>query len=212
MDQFKNVKLNDRIEFPEKLNMKSFTTKATNAKAKASAVREDKAEKDQLEPAMEAKAGGLSMGREESKDAGLDDEVAPGLERKQSMADNDPGSISMNSGDKKATDNAEAVEDDDEEYEYSLVGVVDHMGSADAGHYLSFINVERDKEFRKKNQEVIGQIDGEEFVSVQQSKATWLEFNDHQIKSFAVSDFEQLCYGGDTNQSAYMLFYEKKIK
>jgi ubiquitin C-terminal hydrolase len=32
----------------------------------------------------------------------------------------------------------------DEEYEYRLVGVVDHMGSADAGHYLSFINVERD--------------------------------------------------------------------
>jgi hypothetical protein len=25
--------------------------------------------------------------------------------------------------------------------------VVDHMGSADAGHYLSYINVERDQDF-----------------------------------------------------------------
>lgn len=39
---------------------------------------------------------------------------------------------------------------DDSEYEYRLVGIVDHMGSADAGHYLSYINVENDKIFKPK--------------------------------------------------------------
>jgi ubiquitin C-terminal hydrolase len=31
-------------------------------------------------------------------------------------------------------------------FEFKLVGVVIHMGTADAGHYYSYINVERNKE------------------------------------------------------------------
>lgn len=31
-----------------------------------------------------------------------------------------------------------------EEFDYKLVGVVIHMGIADAGHYISYINIERD--------------------------------------------------------------------
>ena len=31
-----------------------------------------------------------------------------------------------------------------EEFDYKLVGVVIHMGVADAGHYISYINIERD--------------------------------------------------------------------
>ena len=30
-----------------------------------------------------------------------------------------------------------------EEFDYKLVGVVIHMGIADAGHYLSYINIDR---------------------------------------------------------------------
>lgn len=30
-----------------------------------------------------------------------------------------------------------------EEFDYKLVGVVIHMGVADAGHYISYINIER---------------------------------------------------------------------
>ena len=39
----------------------------------------------------------------------------------------------------------------DEDFEYKLVGVVNHMGSADAGHYLSYINVERDSAYKAAN-------------------------------------------------------------
>ena len=33
-----------------------------------------------------------------------------------------------------------------EEFEYKLVGVVIHMGIAEAGHYLSYINIEREED------------------------------------------------------------------
>jgi ubiquitin C-terminal hydrolase len=37
----------------------------------------------------------------------------------------------------------EEVQMTKEECEYKLVGVVIHMGTADAGHYISYINVDR---------------------------------------------------------------------
>ena len=33
-----------------------------------------------------------------------------------------------------------------EEFEYKLAGVVIHMGIAEAGHYLSYINIEREQD------------------------------------------------------------------
>jgi len=35
----------------------------------------------------------------------------------------------------------------DDDYTYKLVGVVIHMGGAEAGHYLSYINNDCGKEF-----------------------------------------------------------------
>jgi ubiquitin carboxyl-terminal hydrolase 34 len=40
-------------------------------------------------------------------------------------------------------DAAAAEVEPDENFEYKLVGVVLHMGTADAGHYLSYININR---------------------------------------------------------------------
>lgn len=34
----------------------------------------------------------------------------------------------------------------DEDFEYKLVGVVVHMGQANAGHYISYINIERERD------------------------------------------------------------------
>ena len=33
-----------------------------------------------------------------------------------------------------------------EEFEYKLAGVVIHMGIAEAGHYLSYVNIEREQD------------------------------------------------------------------
>ena len=66
------------------------------------------------------------------------------------MADKEGAGEASPSSKRGKEDDAASDDGDDEEYEYCLVGVVDHMGSADAGHYLSYISVDRDKEFRNK--------------------------------------------------------------
>ena len=55
----------------------------------------------------------------------------------------------------------------DRDFEYKLVGVVVHMGGADAGHYISLINIERERDSSN---------DSEEWLKTEQQ--TWLEFND----------------------------------
>lgn len=102
------------------------------------------------------------------------------------------------------------------------------MGSANAGHYLSYINIERERDPK---------IDTDEWLKTEHQN--WLEFNDSTVKPF---DFKQLafkCFGEQqsvnknimtstnyqndeimTNSAttaqaahnAYMLVYEKQIK
>ena len=95
---------------------------------------------------------------------------------------------------------------DDRDCEYKLVGVVCHMGSADAGHYLSYINTERDRE----NSDSLAEKSREEWLATEKQK--WLEFNDSTVQSFNFSQLEASCFGGQQNQNAYMLIYEKRLK
>merc|ERR1712087_610295 len=89
-----------------------------------------------------------------------------------------------------------------EYYDYQLAGVVVHTGSAEAGHYYSYI---RDR------------VSGE-----------WNEFNDSLIKSFDLKYLDNDCYGGkkkvksstnwggdwehdqDKIKNAYILVYDRK--
>ena len=95
---------------------------------------------------------------------------------------------------------------DDSDFEFKLVGVVCHMGSADAGHYLSYINVERDLE----NSDNLGNKTRESWLATEKQK--WLEFNDRTVQSFSFNQLEQTCFGGQQNQNAYMLVYERRVK
>lgn len=56
-------------------------------------------------------------------------------------------------------------------YEYELVGVLVHSGSADAGHYYSFIK--------------------------ERNSNRWLEFNDIHVREFDVKNLEAECFGGN---------------
>lgn len=75
-----------------------------------------------------------------------------------------------------------------DDFEYQLKGIVVHIGSAEYGHYFSFIKCD----------------------------TQWLEFNDERVKEFDPKDIETECFGGEhwrrENQSAYLLLYEKKVK
>ncbi|XP_048258866.1 ubiquitin carboxyl-terminal hydrolase 34-like isoform X4 [Haliotis rufescens] len=98
--------------------------------------------------------------------------------------------------------------DEDESSEYELIGVTVHTGTADGGHYYSFI---RDR----LNKTETGQD-------------KWYLFNDAEVKPFDPSQIAGECFGGEMTSktydsvtdkfmdfsfektnSAYMLFYER---
>ena len=70
---------------------------------------------------------------------------------------------------------------DDSDYEYKLVGVVCHMGTAGAGHYLSYINVDRDKEAATAD---IGSQTKSREEWLYPKNTRWLELNDSTVQSF----------------------------
>jgi ubiquitin C-terminal hydrolase len=86
-----------------------------------------------------------------------------------------------------------------DEFQYSLKGVVAHVGAIDRGHYYSFIK-----------------SDG-----LQGVEAEWREYNDRSVLPFSSESLERECFGGaddstGTEQpsrvrenSAYLLIYER---
>ena len=105
---------------------------------------------------------------------------------------------------------------EDEYYMYTLKGVTVHMGTADGGHYFSYINVNRDNTV----------------ISGDDSSETWLKFNDSHVSKFDVKELPEECFGGSSSssrenngahgsmmmhefencQNAYLLIYERKAK
>jgi len=102
-------------------------------------------------------------------------------------------------------------------FEYKLVGVNVHSGTANAGHYWSYINTlrgftepdEKDANWDKTENE------------------PWMEFNDSTVKDFKFEKLKDDCFGGEKKsaevgafsfgdssygKSAYMLVYERKKK
>ena len=88
-------------------------------------------------------------------------------------------------------------------YEYRLVGVIIHRGTADGGHYYSLI------------------MDRERNLGAE--KERWFEFNDKNVDKFPYEDIAKEAFGGEESSeeygrrrkferfdNAYMLFYEKK--
>ena len=85
---------------------------------------------------------------------------------------------------------------DPADYEYELSGIVIHRGTADSGHYYSYI--------KDRNS---GGADG---------KAKWYQFNDTAVDPFEEAWIPPLAFGGEDESrrslkmySAYMLFYTK---
>ena len=101
-------------------------------------------------------------------------------------------------------------------YRYKLVGVVVHIGTAQYGHYYSYINIKRD--LQAKDPKNAGKYEDK-----------WLEFNDSLVKDFDPKNIETECFGGtvdsrddwgwgssstrsENSKSAYMLIYEREKK
>lgn len=91
---------------------------------------------------------------------------------------------------------------------YELVGVLVHTGTAESGHYYSYIRDPRPRD------------------SVPDPKVQWYEFNDSEVKPWRIEELDHWCCGGHEltydptfypepplkSYSAYMLFYRKRPK
>ena len=120
--------------------------------------------------------------------------------------------IYKNNNDGKAYETDEIYPKEEQYYEYELKGINVHLGNAQGGHYISFIDVERDGHDNELN--IKNSIENNTI------KSKWLKFNDSIVSEFDTKDIPGESYGGyvDNNlnneniQNAYLLIYERKKK
>ena len=85
----------------------------------------------------------------------------------------------MNSGINKEKDDIKMAEhENNPSYEYELIGVTVHTGTADGGHYYAFI---RDRYGINKDK--------------------WYSFNDAEVKPFDPNQIASECFGGEMNRT-----------
>mmetsp|Transcript_18346 Transcript_18346/g.24530 ORF Transcript_18346/g.24530 Transcript_18346/m.24530 type:complete len:320 (+) Transcript_18346:2495-3454(+) len=104
----------------------------------------------------------------------------------------------------------------DDCYEYKLVGVNVHSGTANAGHYWSYINTNRGTDEKEGDN-----------AWIKTEADPWMEFNDSRVSDWDFKELKQRTFGnvkGESNTgyfsamgdsygtSAYMLFYERRSK
>lgn len=87
-------------------------------------------------------------------------------------------------------------------YKFHLVGVVTHSGTADSGHYYSYI---KDKDIFEEDS----------------SGGKWMQFNDADVTPFDPEELPQMCFGGPTKTmagmvtdkiySGYLLVYDRDV-
>lgn len=194
-------KVNTHFSFPMRLDMSAFVEKTLMPQQYI----DDK--KERQKNAAEAAAAAATVAAVATADA------EPVNKCNEENANNHPieGKSELGS----ITDITLPIKDDEnddeftEHYEYRLIGVTVHTGTADGGHYYSFIK-ERSNPHSNQQQD------------------RWFLFNDAEVKQFDPSQIEAECFGGEMTSktydsvtekyldfsfektnSAYMLFYER---
>lgn len=195
LDTLMNQKINSRLEFPFDLNMEPYTKEGLEWRERAKKNKGGKGKK------ADDGADGDNNNQEDKADKDVDIEDASPEEKPQQQAQEEeqqPGPYKIHPK---------------EYYEYKLAGVVVHMGTAEFGHYYSYINTNRGEPSKKEANK----------------KDKWLEFNDSTIRDFNPDHIENECFGGASNDSsddawgwvkvgkdnsknAYILVYERVIK
>ena len=113
------------------------------------------------------------------------------------------------------------MEEEQQQFEYELIGVTVHTGNADGGHYYAFI--------KDRSSSSGGSTSTTAMPSV--GKERWYSFNDAEVKAFDPGQIAAECFGGEMSSrtydqvtdkfldlsiektnSAYMLFYERVVR
>lgn len=154
-DTFQNQKVNSCFEFPDTLDLTPYSLNHVMK-------NEHKLTDEDLGvQAADAPATDADEGEGEDEYEGLtEEEKKERIEEKQLFREH----VRYN---------------ENECYEYKLVGVIIHVGTADAGHYYSLINTER---FQKNNEHDEAWLDT--------SKDKWMEFNDSHVRDYNFEDLK----------------------
>lgn len=207
-----NEKINSRLEFPKKLNLKPYSTEVIN--------------NVEQEESNNNSDFNLSNGIIENIDNKKEEENS---EKKINDPSNNNNNNSNNDNNPQQKEDESSKEFNErvfhknqEYYEYELVGVIVHLGIANAGHYYSYINIQRNGTDNKMN-----------FNPSDDSHVRkWMTFNDSSVLNFNVDQMETECFGGsangkndtedligwnkkndwDNSKNAYMLVYERVKK
>ena len=189
-EAMKKVKLDDNFEFPQTINMRPYTV-------------------DTLSPAGVSPVAPVGTDAAATAGASSDGPASPiPAVSGGDVAGGDVDSDDAGAGPSSAADDAAALAAGQL---YELVGVLVHSGTADSGHYYSYIKERRTDP-----------------VARQASGSSWLHFNDTLVEPFDERDIAKACYGGPEPivqwdaelqkhvqrmapkpHSAYMLFYER---
>lgn len=170
-----NDKLNTRYEFGRRINFEPFTKEGLMWRAAAAA----KAAATAAPVAADGGEGSAALPQE--------DLSAPVIEGK--VADDEPGAVV------EAAVEPALVQyglHPKEYYEYKLKGVVVHNGTADRGHYWSYV---RDSD--SSDNGLLADDPAEDWKSER-----WYQFNDSSVSEFYMSPdvLESECFGGPMAQ------------
>jgi hypothetical protein len=179
------TKVNDYCSFPLELDMLPYTVEGL-------AYREMRLRSMSRAQVLDTRGGGKT---DSEDDGSLEDQVNVDIEEVE-HADEHEGAGEEKTGGSAERAPHRPVIRPHSYYQYELTGIVAHFGTAESGHYYSFI---KDKE-----------------------RGRWLEFNDRLVVPFSEDQIEPECFGGTekvtTNigtvtrekmNSAYLLFYSR---
>ncbi|CAI5476794.1 unnamed protein product [Closterium sp. Yama58-4] len=183
-ETMQRLKLKDRFTFPLSLNMRPFT-------------REGLAQKEREQGrgrvgGADRKEEGREEGTEEGRDRGEGEERAQGRGEEEGKGGKGVGEV-RNEGGAEEKGGEGGEERSDGYYEYSLVGVVVHSGTAFAGHYYSYIK-ERSGDSPLHHSRPSQSV---------RSKQRWLCFDDKRVEAYDVRELEKDCFGGKYSAEVY---------
>jgi hypothetical protein len=215
---FQTVKLNERFEFPLELNMFPYTLegrKYYDARGGS--------------PVFVVGSGGgnvaVSSTAEDKSKTGT-----AGIKNNDQEKTKSKTLLRQNSGEEiDLMFVPESAPHPKEYYQYDLCGITIHTGTADGGHYFSYIRERPEDSIIIQNEdEEDTTTDGSE-TKKSSSGPKWCEFNDHRVSKWNVDLLEEDCFGGEgirhhrnmhtgqtstskfqKIQNAFMLFYERR--
>jgi hypothetical protein len=193
-DTFQHEKLNTRFEFPRQLNLEPFTREGV-------AWRRAKAEHDAALAAAAGGDAGDAGGESEAKGGDGDSTSAAAARPGDSVSagaaapSGDAGVSAGGDGGVSASGDAAVLEPytvhPREYYEYRLKGIVVHSGTANSGHYYSFI---------RDGSPADAALDADDVESLRRER--WYRFDDSSVTEFPMTEetLETEAFGGFVEQ------------